>query len=129
MKPAPASCLYEAGAVSSQSSESGESFDPGPQGVKDARADGFAAATATEAAGRREDRGQACLFVRDVALAQRVVREVPRALAEAFGLDDCVEFAVALGGDEGLELCGDVPVEGHSAVELFDEVALAAQGG
>ena len=115
--------------MSSQSAESGEAFDPGPQGVQDARADGFAAATATEAPGRREDRGQAGPFVGDVALSQGVVCEVPRALAEAFGLDDCVELAVALGGDEGLELCGNVPVEGHSAVELFDEVAFAAQGG
>ena len=129
MQPGPGLIQYEAGAGSSQSSESGESFDPGPQGVEDARADGFAAATATKAAGWRKDRGQAGSFVGNVALAQGVVREVPRALAEAFGLDDCVEFAVALGGDEGLELCGDVPVEGHSAVELFDEVALAAQGG
>ena len=115
--------------MSSQSPESGESFDPGPQSVEDTRADGFATATATEAAGRRKDRGQAGPFVGDVALSQGVVREVPRALTEAFDLDDCVELAIALGGDEGLELCGNVPVEGHPAVELFDEVALAAQGG
>ena len=51
----PASDVSEAGTGSSQSSESGESFDPGPQGVEDTRADGFAAATATEAAGRGKD--------------------------------------------------------------------------
>ena len=51
----PGLVLHEAGAGSSQPSESGESFDPGPQGVKDARADGFATATATEATGRGKD--------------------------------------------------------------------------
>ena len=54
-KLAPTSCVYEAGAGSSESSESGESFDPGPQGVEDTCADGFATATATEATGRGKD--------------------------------------------------------------------------
>ena len=119
--------LNEAGAGSSSAAESREAFDPGPQGVQDTRADGFATAIATEAAGRREDGGQSCSFLVHVALVQGLVCEFARALTEAFGLDDGAKLAVAFRGDEGLELCRHIPVDGDPAVELLDEVAFSAQ--
>ena len=119
--------LNEAGAGSSSAAESAEAFDPGPQGVQDTRADGFATAIATEASHGWEDGGQSCSFLVHVALSQGVVGEVPRALTEAFGLDDGAKLAVAFRGDESLELGRHIPVDGDPAVELLDEVAFPAQ--
>ena len=70
--------MNEAGAGSSSAAESAEAFDPGPQGVEDTRADGFATAIATEASHGWEDGGQSCSFLVHVALVQGLVCEFAR---------------------------------------------------